>query len=421
MTSHLNLFYEDKHVGVLSEDDEERLSFRYVKKWLESEDSFPISIALKLEDKEYGHIQTKAFFENLLPEGEVKSSIEKISNKNVSDEFSFLKEFGTDCAGAFILSPKERLTTKYEFKSKEIKLETIYEYLRERRPLTSTIINEEGGRFSLAGAQDKFPVIYKKKKLLIPLDGEATTHILKPYVRYHKGTEDTPYNEHFCMSLAKAVGLNAPKTILIEGEYPLYLVERFDRKVERGNVKRVHQEDFCQAQGLTSRKKYEDDGGPDLATNYKLIRDNSSLPVKDLSQFLKWFWFNLFVGNNDCHSKNLSILHTEGGLRLSPFYDLLCTSIYKGLTPKFSYSIGGQLYWYKLNEKHFRRLADEIGIDENLLFKEGRAVISMFSKKLGPEVSKFNDKFEGVDTASKIQKEINKRISHLGKNVKMLL
>ncbi len=61
MTSHLNLFFEDKHVGVLSEDEEERLSFRYTMKWHESDDSFPISMALKLEDKEYGHIEAKTF------------------------------------------------------------------------------------------------------------------------------------------------------------------------------------------------------------------------------------------------------------------------------------------------------------------------------------------------------------------------
>lgn len=420
MSSHLNLFYENKLVGILSEDEQERLSFRYSKEWLDDEKSFPISIALKLEDKKYGHIETKAFFENLLPEGEVKSAIEKLSHKNVSDEFSFLKEFGIDCAGAFVLSTEENIKKKEKFKSKEIKLEVIYEYLEEHRPLTSTIINEEGGRFSLAGAQDKFPVIYKKKKLFIPLDGEATTYILKPFVRYHKGTEDTPYNEHFCMNLAKSIGLNVPKTILIDGEYPLYLVERFDRKIQKGIIERIHQEDFCQAQGLTSRKKYEDEGGPTLAINYKLIKDNSSLPLKDLSQFLRWFWFNLFIGNNDCHSKNLSFLYKEEGIRLSPFYDLLCTTIYKSLTPKFSYSIGGQYYWYKLNTENFNRLANEIGIVSELLIKEGQSVISKLDLKMEGEVSKFNRKFESVKTAAKVQDEIYKRISYLKKNVKSL-
>ena len=420
MSAHLNLYYEEKLVGVLSEDEQERLSFKYSKEWLEDDQSFSISVALRLVDETFDHIKTKSFFENLLPEGEVKNSIEQLSHKNVSDEFGFLKEFGIDCSGAFILTPSDHLKSKDKFKSKEIKLSTIYEYLRDKRPLSSTIINEDGGRFSLAGAQDKFPVIYKRKKLYIPLDGEPTTHILKPYIRYHKGTEDTPYNEHFCMCLAKSIGLDVPKTILLEGEFPLYLIERFDRESVNGKIKRIHQQDFCQAQGLTSRKKYEEDGGPTFAMNYKLIADTSSLPIKDLSKLLKWFYFNLLIGNNDCHSKNLSILHTEEGLRLSPFYDILSTSIYKGLTSKFSYKIGGQLQWYKLKERNFELLADEIGINVSVLYREAKHVISKFETKLEAEVLRFNSNFQKIETANIIGKEIKKRIDHLRINIKNL-
>ena len=57
MTTHLNLFSEEILVGVLSEDDQERLSFKYSRVWLESDSSFSISVALKLEDKTFDHIQ----------------------------------------------------------------------------------------------------------------------------------------------------------------------------------------------------------------------------------------------------------------------------------------------------------------------------------------------------------------------------
>lgn len=420
MSESLNLFYNDELVGVLTEDDEERLSFSYSDSWLNIENSFAISVNLPLKSTLYGHMQAKAFFENLLPEGEVKKAIESFSQKNVTDEFHFLKEFGVDCAGAFILSSAEGPKPEEEFTSKEIKVEKIYDYLREKRPLTGTIINEEGGRFSLAGAQDKFAVIYKKNRLFIPLNGEPTTHILKPEVRYHRNTEDTPYNEHFCMKLAALIGLNVPKTILIPGEYPLYIVERFDRKIVKGLTIRIHQEDFCQAQGLTSRKKYEDEGGPRLHENYKLIKANSALPLKDLSQFLKWFWFNLMIGNNDCHSKNLSFLYTDQGIRLSPFYDLLCTSIYKGLTTNFSYKIGGQSQWHKLKKKNFTILADELEIKEGLLFKEGVAVITKVSEKIDFLVDEFEKTYDGIATAGLIRDEFHKRVSHWQKNISEL-
>ena len=420
MSESLNLFYNEELVGVLIEDDEERLSFSYAKSWLEKKSSFAISINLPLREDSFDHMQTKAFFENLLPEGEVKQAIESLSEKNVTDEFHFLKEFGVDCAGAFILSPMDEAQKFDNFKSSEIEIEKIYEFLRDKRPLTGTIISEEGGRFSLAGAQDKFPVIYKDKKFFIPLNGEPTTHILKPYVRYHRNTEDTPYNEHFCMKLAGLIGLNVPKTFLIEGEYPLYIVERFDRKIVKENTLRIHQEDFCQAQGLTSRKKYEQDGGPKLFENYKLIKNNSAVPLKDLSQFLRWFWFNLLIGNNDCHSKNLSFLHTDKGIRLSPFYDLLCTSIYKGLTKKFSYTIGGNHDWHKLKTKNFEILASELEIKETLLFKEGKSVIQLISKVIDSLADEFEENYGEIETARLIKAEFYKRAKHLQKNIEGL-
>ncbi len=413
----LNVFFDSKIVGFLSEDNDERLSFCYSKEWLADEKSFSLSIALKLSDQTYGHVITKSFFENLLPEGEVKNVLEKTNRKNISDVFRFLKEYGVDCSGAFVITPSEHILPNEKFKNKEITLDSIYNYLKNQQSLTSAMINEQGGRFSLAGAQDKFPVIYKKNKILLPLNGEPTTHILKPSARYHQETKDTPYNEFFCMKLAKAVGLNVPKVFLIEGQYPLYLVERFDRITLATKTTRIHQQDFCQAHGITSRKKYEEDAGPTLAKNYELIKKNSSLPIKDLSQFLRWFWFNLFIGNNDCHSKNLSFLHTEEGIRLSPFYDLLSTSIYKELTNNFSYSIGGKWKWHDLKKRSFLTLALSLGVDASLLFSSGKEMVKKMDSKLKKEVMDFNAKFIEVQTANKIEKEIRKRIKHLQTNI----
>ena len=416
----LNIFYNSKIVGYLSEDNDERLSFFYSKEWLEDDSSFSLSLALSLSSETYGHLITKSFFENLLPEGEVKNILEKSNKKNVSDEFSFLKEYGIDCSGAFVITSLDHVSKVEKFESKQILLDSIYEYLDNKQSLTSVMINEEGGRFSLAGAQDKFPVIYKKNKILLPLNGEPTTHILKPYVRYHKDTMDSPYNEYFCMKLAKEVGLNTPKVILIDGKYPLYLIERFDRDITGSDITRIHQQDFCQAKGITSRKKYEDDGGPTLVENYELIKKYSSLPIKDLSQFLSWFWFNLLIGNNDCHSKNLSFVHTDEGIRLSPFYDLLSTVIYKELTKKFSYSIGGQWKWHDLKLRNFTILSESLGVNVSLIFKSGKEMIKKMEIKLNKEVLTFESKFENIATAKKIEEEINKRIKHIQAKIKEL-
>jgi len=416
----LNVFYRQKLVGSLIEDNEERLTFQYEDSWINDEDHFSLSLALKVRKESYDHLATKSFFENLLPEGEVKKILEMKSPENIGDELNFLKKFGVDCAGAFVITDADSLPTPTSFESKEIKLETIYKYLAQKRSVTEAIVNQEGGRFSLAGAQDKFPIILRRNKFYIPLNGEPTTHILKPHVMYFEDTTDTPFNEYFCMLLAADVGLNIPKVDVIVGQYPLYLIERFDRVFHGKNLVRIHVQDFCQAHGFTSKKKYEDDGGPTLVQNYRLIKNNSFSPLKDLDQFLKWIWFNLIIGNNDCHSKNLSFITTDEGLRLSPFYDLLCTVIYKGMTNKFSYSIGKQFKWFDLKNRNFEGLAKELEIDSNLVFKIGKEMIDKIDSMLPDKRAEFEKAYPNIKTVHKIEKEIEKRIRHLRSNIPRL-
>lgn len=151
-----------------------------------------------------------------------------------------------------------------------------------------------------------------------------------------------------------------------------------------------------------------------------MIKSNSAVPLKDLSQFLRWFWFNLLIGNNDCHSKNLSFLHTDKGIRLPPFYDLLCTSIYKGFTKKISYTIGGNHDWHKLKTKNFEILASELGIKESLLFKEARSVTQLISKEIDSLVDEFEESYGEIETARLIKDEFYKRVKHLQKNIEGL-
>jgi serine/threonine-protein kinase HipA len=409
----LNVFYETELVGVLSEDNEERLSFKYSKEWLGNPNSFPLSIALKLNDVEFGHLPTKAFFENLLPEGSVKESLEAHSNTNIKGEFDFLKNYGEDCAGAFVITADKEVPIRpNQNLKKEIELETLYGYLNQNKSLADAIVNNEGGHFSLAGAQDKIPVIIEDTKLFIPLGNIPTTDIIKPHVRYFNSTKDSPYNEYFCMRLAKAVGLNVPEVDIIEGEYPLYIIRRFDRIEVNGVTKRIHQQDFCQARGIMSSKKYESDGGPTFASNYNLVKDTSVAPIPDLNQLLMWLWFNLAIGNNDCHSKNLAFIQTPQGLRLSPFYDLLSTSIYKEISPRFSYGIGKQMLWYKLSKKNFAMQTKEIGISETALKNIASKLLKKIDLHLDTSVHEFDSRFSNLKTAKIIEKEIKKRMKY---------
>jgi serine/threonine-protein kinase HipA len=77
-----------------------------------------------------------------------------------------------------------------------------------------------------------------------------------------------------------------------------------------------------------SDRKYEKEGGPGLAACAELIRRYSAQPAVDLRHLVRWVFFNLYVGNNDSHAKNLSIYSVPGqGVTLTPFYDLMCTRL----------------------------------------------------------------------------------------------
>ena len=409
MSRQLNVFYKSERVGVLLEDENERFSFEYDDSWLNNPNNFSLSLALGLERKSYGHLQTKSFFENLLPESGIRSEFLKMLGRDDND-FNFLKQYGQECAGALSIVEGSAPVRESRTRLQEVPLGDIESYLEARKPLITVIIRQHEGKFSLAGAQDKFAAIYRRKRIWIPIDGRPTTHIIKPPMPSHL---DSPYNEYFCMKLAKWAGLDVPRVDVIPGMFPLYVVKRFDRENLDGDWERINQQDFCQAQGLTSQKKYEQEGGPGLKDHCRIIKNHSDKAGQGIDSLLRWMWFNILIGNNDCHAKNLALVNIPSGWVLSPFYDLLSTTIYPEYGKRFSYSIGGNWNWETFKSKNFEILAKECELLPAALFKIGSDVIKRMSKHIEKEVGRFGEQFDGVDTADKIRQEFEKRRNHL--------
>ena len=83
---------------------------------------------------------------------------------------------------------------------------------------------------------------------------------------------DLVENEYLMMKIAKNIRINVPEVILRNDfKKPFLLVERYDRIIEKGRIFSVHQEDFCQALGISSRYKYQNEGGPGFNQCYELI------------------------------------------------------------------------------------------------------------------------------------------------------
>jgi serine/threonine-protein kinase HipA len=134
-------------------------------------------------------------------------------------------------------------------------------------------------------------------------------------------------NEHLCQDIAARLGLLAARSsVLTLNETTYIVIERFDRLPRaRGSVfvRRVHQEDMCQALGLMPGAKYQQDGGPGIPDIVALIRRVSSNPDDDVNRFIDANAFNWLIGGTDAHAKNYSLLiGADNQIRLSPLYDL---------------------------------------------------------------------------------------------------
>lgn len=123
------------------------------------------------------------------------------------------------------------------------------------------------------------------------------------------------------MQLAAALGLGVAPAVY-QPETRACLIQRYDRLPDGlGGLRRLHQLDLCQLAGKPSNVKYESDGGPTLLDCRKLLAA-AGVGGPDVKRFLQWILFNLMVGNNDSHAKNLSVLlNGDGKYVLAPFYD----------------------------------------------------------------------------------------------------
>jgi serine/threonine-protein kinase HipA len=413
----LYAFYESKKVGVLTKDDEEVYSFEYEKSWREAPNAFPISLSMPLSEEKFGNKITLSFFENLLPEGDVRKELE--AAHKITGVFDFLAEFGRDCAGAITLADQP------DYKAPSgppelapVDMKKIHQAIEENLSVAEVISETSAGYLSLAGAQDKFPAVFKGGKFFLPKNGHPTTHIVKVPIWRH-GVKESVYNEQYCMELARAVGLQVPACQVVDGDHPLFVIERYDRQTNKtnGSVHRIHQQDLCQAQGFSSAYKYETKGGPSLKQDYEFLTQQipPTLRLRSLETFLDWVCFNLIIGNNDSHSKNVSLLLFENNkYKLAPFYDLMSTAIYPRVEASFSFLIGGRDEFSKIGKKQVEQLEDQLDLKRDVFKKRLQAMVD----KVLTQYERLAKETHKQLPRAKIPKHINELIDSRIKSLK---
>lgn len=356
----LDVHLHGRFAGVLSRKDNGNLQYRYDPAYVE-EKAPPLSLNLPLQAEVFPHRDCLAFFGNLLPEENVRAQIALATGISAGNDYRLLERFGGDVAGAVTLVPSDDDGGQQEIGSLEVlSAERLDEVLSDlpQRPLAA---DEDGEvRLSLAGAQSKLPVIETEEGFALPHgSGHPTTHILKPEPERFPGLVD---NEFFCMRLAHEVGLEVAAVERAEtvSGLPYLIVERYDRDHSQEPIRRLHQEDLCQALGRLHIEKYQQEGGPSVPEAMALIDRASAAPARDRQQLWLALVFNVLIGNCDAHGKNYSLLYDSPAPSLAPLYDLVSTAIYDELTQRLSMSIDGATMLEDVDIEAWEQLAREV-------------------------------------------------------------
>lgn len=360
MARHLEVWLLGAHVGTLSQIDG-RLRFAYAP-----DARTPVSQSLPIRAEPFDDRASRPFFAGLLPEGGKRRQIAKTLQVSTQNDYALLDSLGGECAGAVtLLEPGCKPSAPdAPHDVRWLDPAQLLQVLIEM-PLRPMRAGDDGMRLSLAGAQDKLPVVLAADGIRIglPLNGSPSTHILKPPIA---GVEGSVFNEAFCMALAGALKLDVARTqiqAIADGvqERHYLLVTRYDRQPERPS-QRLHQEDFCQALGVAPEHKYQNEGGPSLAQAFALLRNATRPSAPQTLKLLDYVVFNALIGNHDAHGKNFSLLTTPAGAVLTPLYDALCTAIYPTLTDKMAMKIGSKYKFSEVLARHWEQFASEAAL-----------------------------------------------------------
>ena len=361
MARQLDVWLLGAHVGTLSQVDG-RLGFAYA-----AGATTPLSQSLPIQSEPFDDRATRPFFAGLLPEGGKRKQIAKTLQISTQNNYALLDSLGGECAGAVTLlavgqrphAPDAPRAVRWLDHAQLLQV-------LDEMPLRPMRAGEDGLRLSLAGAQDKLPVVWDADGLRmgLPLNGSPSTHILKPPIAAIDGSV---FNEAFCMALAGALKLDVAGTqiqAIPDGAQQRHylLVKRYDRQADMRDVpnlpaQRLHQEDFCQALGIVSEHKYQNEGGPGLAQAFALVRSATRPSALHTLKLLDFVVFNALIGNHDAHGKNFSLLYTPAGAVLAPLYDALSTAVYPALTEKMAMKIGSKYKFSEVMAPHWEQFA----------------------------------------------------------------
>jgi len=410
MSNSLNIYFKEQHVGKLELlENSHEFTFYYTDSW--KKDGFEISPHIRFNTPPASGT-IKKFLDNLLPEGkglEVFSLFFQITKNNT---LALTRQIGNETSGALSFFEKEIKTVQTTVRAINIKELTNRIKLEDPMQL---IIWDGKPRLSVAGVQDKLPIIYHNDEYSFGDGTLASTHILKFETDRQR---HLVLNEYICMKLALMIGQNVAEVDMKRFDTrPALLVERFDRhRISETEIQRLHMIDGCQALNLAPTHKYERNfgSGRDVkhireGVSFKKLFDFSTLcknPIKTKLSILQWAFFNLIISNSDAHGKNISFFANQSGYHLTPYYDLVCIAMYPEFEQELSMAFGDD---FSIDAKAYQiaDMCEVCDINRRLASKE----LKNISQNLIDAIDA--TKFEWITKDKKEREFVQKLLKHI--------
>ena len=380
---------------------QDQWSLDYEHEWVHTPQAFALSPPLSFHPPENGYAAgaVKRFVENLLPEGralDITATTYRVSKSNI---FALINALGTETTGAFRFWRSDEVPPSIvATPSREVTRDELNGRLNERDSIALAVWDGKV-RMSIAGVQDKLMVYLDRSledggRMFLVEPPLASTHILKP----EPGRTVTPHlvvNEHFCMSLAKRMGLPVAPVSIYRTPRPVLVVSRFDRVVVEAAtgpvVQRLHIIDACQASDLPATYKYERNFGSGEhvrnireGVSFELLFNRVEQTVNKAAArltLLRWALFQFLIGNSDAHGKNFSFFVHREGLEPAPWYDLVSVAQYPGIDHELAMAFGDA---FSLDEVGAFQLADfakRCGVNRALLKREAARMAKLATEK----------------------------------------
>ena len=236
-----DIYLRGKLTGFL-ESSRNGITFRYSSCCV-----LPLSVYLPVREEPYNARSCIPFFSNLLPDEWEREKLAQNVGVRAAQTLPLVSAVAGDTAGAVSVLQEDE-----EYREDGVYEEVPEEMIADRigrKDEESLIYWGQDTRSTIAGAQSKMCFYYENGKWFIPKGNSSTNTIVKP-------SEELSLNEYVVTRLASLCSFQVHDVFLHEFEGRRALVAH---RYDRNGMRRIHQEDMCQALGILPENKYEED------------------------------------------------------------------------------------------------------------------------------------------------------------------